>query len=258
MSPRGRAVLWCSTLQLCAAHSVHAEPPYAEGAHEHHEDEGAGWLQEREREISRSLVHDAKGSATTNTWVSAKVAGDGIAHFQDRSTLSTAHAATWYDQQYNERIRQTVAPPSESEHGIGVYDPMRDAPLITMRFRFDLYDLIADSHHAARAQILDNSERKRTWLSLQDRLCSSLDSRALKEYLDEALPKLPAALHKQALFETHDACADSVLGALARPLIQQAAQQSFPRQSNDAFTAAELKALNENRVASHRFEPYEN
>jgi hypothetical protein len=269
MSVRGESAHVLVGLQLCAAlcgaMRVSAEPPDG-GAHEHaeHDDHGAEGLHEREQALSRSLTEDgqrgspsppaARGPHWNGPWVSAVVGRDGIAHFQDRSVLSTGHAATWYDQQYNRRIRNTLPPQTETERS--TYAPWRDAPFVSLRFRFDLDDLVGDRNQAARAQMLESSERLRTWLSLQDRLCSSLDSRALKEYLSEVLPKLPVAQHKLALFETHDACADSALGVLARKLIYQAVELSFPRSSRDAYTAAELKALNEERIAALPFEPY--
>lgn len=176
-------------------------------------------------------------------------------HFQDRSLLSTAHIASWYDQQYNHRIAKTLPPAPETERS--TYAPWRDAPFISLRFRFDLEDLVGDSNQAERARIVESTQRRRMWLSLQDRLCSSLDSRALKEYLGETLQKLPAPLHKRALFEVHDACADSALGKLARPLVQQAARLRFPPKSRDAYTSIELKEWNEQRVASYAFAPYD-
>jgi hypothetical protein len=51
--------------------------------------------------------------------------------------------------------------------------------------------------------------------------------------------------------------ADSVLGPLARTLIQRAAALSFPRHTRDAYTPAELKALNETRHSACSFEPYD-
>jgi hypothetical protein len=76
------------------------------------------------------------------------------------------------------------------------------------------------------------------------------------------LPGLTAAQRREIIFEMWDECLDGAaegqpdLGAAARASILAFIRRAIPAGSGDAYTAAELTALNLRRVSRSLFDPY--
>jgi hypothetical protein len=66
----------------------------------------------------------------------------------------------------------------------------------------------------------------------------------------------PAEERRAALFEIWDECREEQVGLLARQLVESFVRQHLPKGSADAYSDAELTALNARRTSTMEFRPY--
>jgi len=129
---------------------------------------------------------------------------------------------------------------------------------------FDINDAIMrsrgqDPYQHERQWFLDSTEPSR------DRLAQA----AMHREADRALRDLPARLariwaddratardRRLRLFDVWDDCADDDIGRRAREIVERFVRTELPRGSADAFTGAELAALNARRASPVPFAPY--
>jgi hypothetical protein len=192
--------------------------------------------------IHHPLTPQVQGGRTTSSGLGVKVGSDGAISFRDPKFV------------------QDVKP------GLGVLPGM-----VGLGGRFDINDL---TERAAGNDPYAYEKRKIAEATFEERLCLAQQAALarkqeglfhLKDRLEKLLhlPGLTAARRREIVFEWWDECVDDTadnqpnLGAAARATILVFIRRVFPPESPDAYTPAELAALNGRRVSRGAFDPYD-
>jgi hypothetical protein len=135
---------------------------------------------------------------------------------------------------------------------------------VDVRFRFDITEALErrhgnDPYYADRAWFLEQTEEVRDRLARRHaeeqhrRQLLRLRGRLDALMRDESRPL--AARHRE-VFATWDDFDEDEVGRRARDALIGFVRERWPEGSANAFTDAELDALNTGRVSTERFEPY--
>jgi hypothetical protein len=191
--------------------------------------------------IHHPLTPQVQGGRTTSSGLGVKVDSDGAISFRDPKFV------------------QDVKP------GLGGLPGMVGAG-----GRFDINDLAEraagnDPYGYEKGKIAEATFEERLCLAEQAALKRKREGLFhLKDRLERLLqlPGLTAARRREIVFEWWDECVDDTadgqpnLGAAARATILVFIRRVFPPEGPDAYTPAELAALNGRRISRGAFDPY--